>query len=61
MVQWLRLHTFTAMGKGSNPGQGTKNPYAVWPKKKPSSWYRDLQLESFAKWDLNTAELTSTL
>ena len=30
-------------------------------KKKASSWYRDLQLESLAKWDLNTVELTSTL
>ena len=25
MVQWLRLHTFTAGGSGSIPGQGTRS------------------------------------
>ena len=37
MVQWLRLHAFTAMGSGSNPNQGTKIPQAAQyshPKKK---------------------------
>jgi len=26
VVQWLRFHTFTAVGLGSIPGQGTKYP-----------------------------------
>ena len=30
LVQWLRLHAFTAGGTGSIPGQGTKIPYATW-------------------------------
>ena len=34
MVQWLRLHTSNAGGVGLIPGQGTKNPFAVQPKKK---------------------------
>ena len=29
-AQWLRLHTSTAAGVGSVPGQGTKIPHAVW-------------------------------
>ena len=29
-VQWLRLCTFTAVGLGSVPGQGTKIPHATW-------------------------------
>ena len=29
MVQWLRLCTFSAGGKGSIPGQGTKIPHAT--------------------------------
>ena len=29
-VQWLGLHTFTAKGVGSVPGQGTKIPQAAW-------------------------------
>ena len=29
VVQWLRLHTFTAVGLGSIPGRGTKIPQAV--------------------------------
>ena len=32
-VQWLGLHTSTAGGTGSIPGQGTKIPKAAWPKK----------------------------
>ena len=28
-VQWLGLGTFTAMGQGSIPGQGTKIPQAA--------------------------------
>ena len=28
-AQWLGLHTFTAEGVGSVPGQGTKIPQAV--------------------------------
>ena len=28
--QWLRLHASNAEGPGSNPGQGTKIPHAVW-------------------------------
>ena len=28
MVQWLRLGTFTAVGPGSIPGEGTKIPQA---------------------------------
>ena len=35
VVQWLRLHTFSAVGLGSIPGQGTKIPNAVrWGQKK---------------------------
>ena len=30
MVQWLGLCASTAGGMGSVPGQGTKNPQAVW-------------------------------
>ena len=35
VVQWLRLHTATAEGIGSIPGQVTKIPmcHVVWPKK----------------------------
>ena len=29
-VQWLRLHTPSAEGTGSIPGQGTKILHAVW-------------------------------
>ena len=29
-VQWLRLSAFTAVGLGSVPGRGTKNPQAAW-------------------------------
>ena len=32
--QWLGLSTFTAMGPGSNPGQGTKISHAVWHSQK---------------------------
>ena len=28
-VQWLRVHTTTAVGTGSIPGWGTKIPHAV--------------------------------
>lgn len=34
VVQWLRLHTFTAKGAGSIPGQGAKIPQAVWHDQK---------------------------
>ena len=63
MVQWLRLRVSTAAGKGSILSQGTKTHMlcSAAKKKKASSWYRDQQLESLAKWDLNTAELTSVL
>ena len=30
VVQWLRLCSFTAGGKGSTPGQGTKIPRGTW-------------------------------
>ena len=33
MVQWLRLHAPNTEGTGLNPGQGTKIPHAVQPKK----------------------------
>ena len=33
-VQWLRLHTSTAEGTGSIPGQGTRIPHASWLGKK---------------------------
>ena len=29
MVQWLRLHALNAGDTGSNPGLGTKIPYAI--------------------------------
>ena len=29
-VQWLRLHTSTAGGTGSVPGQGTESLHAAW-------------------------------
>ena len=32
-VQWLRLRTSNAVGSDSIPGQGTRIPHAVWPKK----------------------------
>ena len=32
--QWLRLWAFTAGGRGSTPGQGTKILNTEWPKKK---------------------------
>ena len=34
MVQWLRLHTATAGGTGSIPGQGTKILHVTQQKKK---------------------------
>ena len=33
-VQWLRLHTSTAGGTDSIPGQGTKIPQATWHSQK---------------------------
>ena len=33
-VQWLRLHTSTAEGTGSIPGQETRIPHASWLGKK---------------------------
>ena len=33
-VQWLGLGTFTAVGPGSIPGQGTRSPDTMWPKNK---------------------------
>ena len=33
VAQWLRLHASSARGTGSIPGQRTKIPHAVWPKK----------------------------
>ena len=33
-VQWLRLHTSTARGTDSIPGQGTKIPQATWHSQK---------------------------
>ena len=33
-VQWLGLHTLTAKGPGSIPGQGTKTPQAARCSKK---------------------------
>ena len=39
MVQWLRLHTSSAVGLGPIPGQGTKVLHTPWqgPKKKKKS------------------------
>ena len=34
VVQWLVLHSFTAKGLSSIPGQGTKIPHAVWQGQK---------------------------
>ena len=34
VVQWLRFHTFTAVGLGSIPGQGTELPQAIQPSQK---------------------------
>ena len=34
MVQWLRFHISNVGGEGLIPVQGTKIPYAEWPKKK---------------------------
>ena len=30
VVQWLRLHSFSAGGMDLSPGQGMKIPYAIW-------------------------------
>ena len=44
MAQWLGLHAFTAMGRGSIPGHGTKILQAAWhsklkkEKKKNANW-----------------------
>ena len=35
-VQWLRLGTLIARVLGSNPGQETKIPQAVWHRQKKS-------------------------
>ena len=32
VVQWLRLHAFTARNTSSVPGWGIKIPHASWPK-----------------------------
>ena len=37
MVQWTGLCTFTAVGPGSIPGQGTKIPHAACNQKKPKT------------------------
>ena len=34
VVQWAGLRSFTAVGSGSIPGQGTKIPHAVCNQKK---------------------------
>ena len=34
VVQWLRFCTSNAGDEGSIPGQGTKIPHALWPKRK---------------------------
>ena len=44
MVQWLRLCTPNAGGRGPIPGQGTKIPYATWPKNKKQILKRHLML-----------------
>ena len=33
VVQWLRSSASSARGMGLFPGQGTKMPHAMWPKK----------------------------
>ena len=38
VVQWLRLHTSNAGGRGSVPGQGIKIPHATWYSKKKKSF-----------------------
>ena len=39
VVQWLRLHTATAGGTGSIPGQGTKILHVTQQKKKKKKEY----------------------
>ena len=36
-VQWLRFCASIEVSMGSIPGQGTKIPHAMWPKKKKSN------------------------
>lgn len=33
-VQWLKLYTFDAVGRGFDPGQRTEIPHAVWNSQK---------------------------
>ena len=40
MVQWLGLHTFTAEGASSIPGQGAEIPQATLQQKKKKKSYR---------------------
>ena len=48
VVQWLGPRTSTAGGTGSIPGQGTKIPQAVQPKKKKKrKKEKNLKLSSF--------------
>ena len=37
MIQWSRLHVFTAGGSDSIPGQGSSMPHSAAKKKKKSS------------------------
>ena len=45
MVQWLGLHTFTAEGAGSIPGQRTKLQSMAKKKKKKLVWGRFYSLK----------------
>ena len=36
-VQWLRFCASIEVSMGSIPGQGTKIPHAMWPKKKKAT------------------------
>ena len=46
LVQWLRLLASTAGGMGLIPGQGTKIPHILQPKKKKKSERLDFAKES---------------
>ena len=48
-VQWLRLHTSSAVNEGSIPGQGTKIQHATWLGQKISKRFK--QIPFLTEWN----------
>ena len=48
-VQWLRFCASIEVSMGSIPGQGTKIPHAMWPKKKKKQHHKSSRKKE--EWD----------